>query len=170
MTMARGSVAALIGFLTFGGVAEAQSPKLITQSREWSALVVDGQRGKMCYAIAKPQKMEPASLNHGDVFFFVLSRPRENVRNEPSVQVGYPFRENSKVTVKVDNATFTMFTRNDGAWLENPADEPKLVEAMRKGRTMSLAGTSGRGNPTSYVFPLAGLGPAIDAATKECGR
>lgn len=151
--------------------APAQPEQLvITKSNDWQALVVQGQRGKLCYSIAKPRRMDPATLNHGDVFFFVQNRPKENVRNEPSLQVGYSMKEGSKVTVKVDAAAFSMFTRNDGAWMENPADEPKLIEAMRKGKNLTITATSGRGNPTNYVFQLAGIGTTIDAAAKECAK
>lgn len=200
MTMIRVSVAtslaALVVSLAVTGLAAAQTPApaqakkptaatpakaaatapatpeqlIITKSNDWQALVVQGQRGKLCYSIAKPRKLEPPGLAHGDVFFFVQNRPKENVRNEPSLQVGYSMKEGSKVTVKVDATAFTMFTRNDGAWMENPADEPKLIEAMRKGKNLTIAATSGRGNPTSYAFQLAGIGTTIDAAAKECGK
>ena len=61
-------------------VADAQpSPLLLVQSKDWSAVTAGGQKGKVCYALSKPTKLDPPSLNHGDVFFFVSTRPGENL-------------------------------------------------------------------------------------------
>lgn len=151
------------------GPALAQaSPLLLVKSKDWSAVTAPGQKGKICYALSKPQKSEPAALNHGDVFFFISTRPGEGVRNEPSIQVGYAFKEGSKVSVDVDGQKFTLFTRGDGAWLETPAEEAKLLDALKRGRRLTVGGQSGRGNATSYDFSLAGISGAIEAIGKEC--
>lgn len=146
----------------------ANTPRLLLESRDWKAITAVAANGKMCFALSKPQKMEPASLNHGDVVFFVSTRTADNVRNEPSLQVGYPLKEGAKATVDIDGKKFAFFTKGDGAWLEQNSDFGPFLEAMKKGSKMSIAATSGRGNPTSYVFSLAGIGGALEAASKEC--
>ena len=146
----------------------AGSPLLLLESKDWKAITAAAAKGKMCFALTKPQKMEPPGLAHGDVFFFVSTRPAESVRNEPSLQVGYPLKEGSKAVVDIDGKKFAFFTRGDGAWLEQNADYAPFLEAMKKGSKLSVSATSGRGNPTSYVFSLAGLSGALDAAAKEC--
>ena len=156
------------------GTASAQgqgaTPYQLAESKDWKAVSATNPKGKVCYAMTKPQKMDPTSLNHGDVFFFVSTRPGENVRNEPSIQVGYAFKEGTKVNVDVDGKKFALFTRGDGAWFENNAEEAKLVDAMKKGKKMSASGTSGRGNTTNYAFSLAGFGEMLDAIAKGCGK
>lgn len=144
------------------------SPLLLVEAKDWRAFTAATAKGKICFALAKPQKMEPPSLNHGDVFFFISTRPGENVRNEPSLQVGYPMKEGSKAAADIDGKKFAMFTKADGAWLEQDGDLPKFLEAMKKGSKLAIAATSGRGNPTSYVFSLSGLSTALDATAKEC--
>ena len=84
---------------------------------------------------------------------------------EPQVRVGYPFKDNSDVTVNVDGKSFSMFTQGDGAWVKNKADEPTLVAAMRAGSRMSVAGQSRRGTATSYVYSLSGITAALKDAT-----
>jgi invasion protein IalB len=148
--------------------AAAGSPLLLVQSKDWSAVTAGSQKAKVCYALSKPTRSDPQTLNHGDVFFFISTRPGENVRNEPSIQVGYPFKEGSKVTVDVDGQKFNLFTRGDGAWVETPAEEAKLLDSLKKGRKLTVGGQSGRGNATTYTFSLSGLGGAVDAIAKEC--
>ena len=148
--------------------ALAQSPTLISQQKDWAAYSYAGSKGKVCYALSKPKKLEPADRNHGDVFFFVSTRPGEGVSNEPSLIVGYPFSDGSKVNVDIDGKAFSMFTKGDGAWVENAAEENNLITAMKAGSNMSVSGTSSRGTSTSYTFSLSGVTAAIDLASKAC--
>ena len=152
---------------TVAAFAQA-TPLLLAKSKDWSAVTAVGAKGKVCYALSKPTKLEPAAVKHGDVFFFVSTRLGENIRNEPSIQVGYPLKEGSKVALDIDGKKFTLFTRGDGAWLENPSEESKLLDAMKKGKKLSIAATSQRGSATSYACSLAGLGGALEATGKEC--
>ncbi|MCE1235457.1 MAG: invasion associated locus B family protein [Hyphomicrobiales bacterium] len=144
------------------------SPLLIVEAKDWRAFTAATAKGKICFALSKPQKMEPASLNHGDVFFFISTRPAEGVRNEPSLQVGYAMKDGSKATADIDGKKFAMFTKADGAWLEQDGELNAFLDAMKKGSKLAIAATSGRGNATSYVFSLAGISAAVDAAAKEC--
>lgn len=141
---------------------------LVMESKDWKVVTANSAKGKVCFAMTKPTKMEPASLKHGDVFFFVSTRPAEKVRNEPSLQFGYPLKEGAPVVIDIDGKKYDFFTRGDGAWFEKSAEYAAFLEALRKGKKMSAAGASARGNPTSYVFSLVGVGAAIDGAAKEC--
>ena len=168
MMQARTLVTAFLTFALSGGAALAQTPTLIEQFKDWAAYSYGGAKGKVCYALSKPTQMSPSDRNHGDVFFFVSNRPSEGVINEPMVMVGYPFKEGSSVTVDVDGTKFTLFTKGDGAWVENAAQEKQLVAAMKAGRAMTVSGESGRGTQTSYRYSLSGVTAAIGAADKAC--
>jgi invasion protein IalB len=146
----------------------AGSPMLVMESKDWKVVTAQSGKGKVCFAMTKPTKMEPPTLKHGDVFLFVSTRPAENVRNEPSLQFGYPLKEGSKVTIDIDGKKYEFFTRGDGAWFEKSTEYAAFLDALKKGKKMSAAGASSRGNPTSYVFSLAGVSAAIDGAAKEC--
>lgn len=148
--------------------AAAGTPMLVMESKDWKVVTATSAKGKVCFAMTKPTKMEPASLKHGDVFFFVSTRKAENVRNEPSLQFGYTLKEGSKVDIDIDGKKYKFFTRGDGAWFEQSSEYGAFLDALRKGRKMSAAGASARGNPTSYAFSLSGVSAAIDAAAKEC--
>ncbi|MEQ9244458.1 MAG: invasion associated locus B family protein, partial [Nitratireductor sp.] len=69
--------------------------------------------------------------------------------------------------VTVGSKSFTMFTKGKSAWLENAAEEPQLIAAMKGGADMKIAAKSGRGNDTSYTFSLSGVTAAINA-TQNC--
>ena len=66
-------------------------------------------------------------------------------------------KEGAKVVVDVDGKKYSMFSKADSAWMENAAEEPQLVAALRAGRSMTVSATSRRGTNTSYTYSLSGV-------------
>jgi invasion protein IalB len=145
------------------GSALAQTATRIGQHNAWGTYSYQSENGKVCYALSVPTDKQPSSLDHGDIFFFVSQKPGQNVAYEPQFIAAYDFRENSKVSVRVGDRTFTMFTQGKSAWLENAAEEPQLVAAMKAGMDMTVSATSRRGNETRYTFSLRGLTAALNS-------
>lgn len=142
--------------------AAAQAVKL-GQNNAWGTYSYVQDNAKVCYVLSVPLSKEPKSLNHGDVFFFVSQKPGQGISYEPQFIAGYDLKTESKVTVTIGNQSFSMFTKGNSAWMENAAQEPQLIAAMRSGADMKVAATSGRGNPTSYVFSLKGVSAALSS-------
>lgn len=141
----------------------------VEQFKDWGAYVFnDPQRGKMCFAVSQPKDMEPKNVNRDPVYFFVTTRPKEGVREEVNVITGYPYKEGSKTSVQIGSDVFTLYTSGDGAWLENAAEEARLVNAMRRGSTMVVKGTSRRGTLTVDTYSLSGITAATKKALASC--
>ncbi|WJH41358.1 DUF1176 domain-containing protein [Aliirhizobium terrae] len=149
--------------LTFvsAGLASAQTPTRIQQFKAWGAYSYKQGNSTVCYVLSVPTTKEPANVDHGDIFFIVSQRPGQNISYEPQAMVGYPLQANSKVTVTIDGKNFTMFTKDKAAWVENAAEEPALVAAMKGGSSMTVGAVSGRGTKTSYTYQLAGISAAL---------
>lgn len=151
-----------------GALAQPQSPTSLGSWKDWTAWSYSGAKGKVCYLHAKPQKAEPAKLNHGDVAFFVRRSPGEGIQHEANFVVGYPFKDASNVTITIDGKAFQMFTQGDSAWLVDGAQEAQLLTAMRSGKSMMVSGYSRRGNETTYAYSLSGISAANQAIDKAC--
>jgi invasion protein IalB len=143
--------------------AMAQQATKIGQHNAWGTYSYKTANGKVCYVLTVPTDKQPPDLDHGDMFFFVSQRPGQQVSYEPQFIAGYNLQDNSKVTVAVGDKSFSMFTRGKSAWVENAAEEPQLIAAMKAGSDMSVKAKSSRGNPTSYVFSLKGISAALDS-------
>ena len=149
--------------------ALAQDVTLLQKFKDWSAYAATGTP-KVCFAVAKPKDSNPKKGIKRDPIFFYISRwPADNVVNEVSVKMGYPFGSGAKATVTVGTAKFELFTKDEGAFVEKPEIETKLVEAMKGASTMKIEGKSSRGTATSDIYSLEGLSDALDRAAKECG-
>ena len=81
---------------------------------------------------------------------------------------GYPYKEGSKTTVKIGDATFSMYTKDQGAWVDNAAEESRFINAMKGGSTMVITGTSKRGTVTSDTYSLKGVSAALKRVDTEC--
>jgi hypothetical protein len=150
--------------------ATQPQPTLLGQYGDWGAYTASPGGNKVCFALAKPKttKTEPAGRNRDPSYMFVSTRPAENVKNEVSVIIGYPFKTSSDATAEVGTAKFAMYTQNDGAWIKNVTEEARMVDAMRKGADLTVKGTSGRGTTSTDQYSLKGLAQALDKIEQEC--
>ena len=147
--------------------ALAQEVTLLEKFKDWSAYAAAGSP-KVCFAVAKPTNSNPKTVKRGPIFFYISQWPADKVVNEISVKMGYPFSEGAKVTVTVGSAKFELFTKDEGAFVDKPETEAKIIEAMKTGNTMKIEGKSARGTATSDTYSLNGLSDALDRAAKEC--
>ncbi|MAY64153.1 MAG: hypothetical protein CML29_18265 [Rhizobiales bacterium] len=153
---------AITALFALTAAAAAQSPTRIKQFDAWGAYSYNSGNSKVCYVLSVPTAKNPANVNHGDIFFLVSQRPGQNISYEPQAMMGYPLKEASKVEVDVDGRKFSLFTRGNSAWVENAAEEPQLVAAMRAGSAMTVKAVSRRGTETSYSYSLKGVTAALN--------
>jgi hypothetical protein len=150
--------------------AGAAQPALLGQYGDWGAYAASPGGSKVCFALAKPKttKIEPAGRKRDPSYIFVSTRPADNVKNEVSVIIGYPFKTSSDATAEIGAVKFAMYTQNDGAWIKNVAEEARMVDAMRKGADLTVKGTSGRGTASTDQYSLKGLAQALEKIEQEC--
>jgi len=150
--------------------AQGDQPTLLGQYADWGAYTASPGGKKVCFALSKPKSSQtnPPNRPRDPAYIFISSRPSENVRNEVSVIIGYPFKPASDATAEIGSVKFAMSTQNDGAWVKNVAEEARLIEAMRKGADLTIKGTSGRGTQSTDQFSLKGLTEALARADQEC--
>jgi invasion protein IalB len=145
-------------------------PNLLGQYGDWGAYAATAGGSRVCYALATPAstRTNPANRPRDAVYLFISTRPAENVRNEVSVIIGYQLKPDSEVNVEIGNNKFVMYTKGDGAWISNAAEESRMVETMRKGADIVVTGTSSRGTQSTDRYSLKGLSQALDRTAKEC--
>ena len=145
-------------------------PTLLGQYGEWGAYSASPSGSKVCFALAKPKvsKTEPVGRKRDQAYVFISTRPSENVKNEVSVIIGYPFKTSSDATAEIGSAKFAMYTQNDGAWIKNVAEEARMIDAMRKGAELVVKGVSGRGTSSTDQYSLKGLGEALARVEQDC--
>jgi invasion protein IalB len=143
---------------------------LLGQFGEWGAYRATPGGKKICFALSKPTSAtgEPSGRARDAAYAFVSTRPSEKVKNEVSVIVGYPQKPGHDATAAIGPSTYMMYTQNDGAWVKNAAEEPQMIEIMRRGSDLVVKSESARGTRTTDTYSLKGIAQALDKVAEEC--
>lgn len=150
-----------------GGSGQAQALLLETAGK-WQAFSSQQGRTKVCYALAKAESRLPANLKDVEGMLFVSSRPGEGVRNEISFVMNFDLKEDVEHQAIIGDERFALVAKGQNMWLKNPAEEPRMLDALRKGAGLEVKGTSKKGNPTADKYSLAGLSQTVKRAEDAC--
>ncbi len=143
-------------------------PSAIDKINDWGVYAAGAGKAKACYVLAEPKERAPKTLKRDPGYVFITQRPGEGVRNEVSVVMGFDVKPDSTPKAEIGAASFPMIAKGGNLWLKNPAQETDFVNALRKSPRLTVKADSLRGNTTTDTYALAGVGAALDRATKEC--
>lgn len=153
-------------------LAQEESTNNVAVKTDWNIFVEDDP--KECWGISPPKETvntkngQVVSVRRGEIGLFVTFRPGDGVEGEVSFTGGYPFDENTPVTLRVGDETFELFTQREWAWPASKADDAKIIAAMKQGAEAVVTGLSSRGTKTQDTFSLYGFTAAYDEAQKRC--
>ncbi len=186
MAMSRIGFTGLALVALLGGIqatAAAEATKLGT-FKDWIAWQSTDANGKICYISSNPQEKLPASLDHGDIYFFVINREKapdfSNGKDgttfrpwhgEVQAQLGYAIKPDGNLSANIDGKVYPMrgdTSTQKAMWLVSDADEPGFVNAMKAGSKLTVKSTSARGNDTTYTFSLSGVTAAMNKVDQVC--
>ena len=64
--------------------------------------------------------------------------------------------------------SFDLVAKGSNAWIKNPADEAKFVDALKRTGKLVVTAPPMKGKPTTDTYSLAGIKQALDRVTKDC--
>jgi len=149
--------------------SSADNPVLIKAFGDWKAYYFTDQGAKVCFMSSPPEKQEGKFKKRGDVLFFITHWAADKTKNVISVSAGYAYKDESTATVTVDDHDFTLATVGETAWARDSGTDTAIAEAIRKGSSLSVTGTSKHGTKTKDTYSLKGSSAAYEAITKTCG-
>ena len=151
--------------------AAAEPANLLGVFGNWSAYTTGTGSSLTCYALSKPRATRPAA-KRGAIYLMVSDWPSRKVKAEPQVIYGYQGKEGAPAALSVGSDKFTFFIRNNGkegsSWLQQLADNGKLIDAMQAGVSAVATGISSRGTKTSDTYSLAGFNDAVTKVHAAC--
>lgn len=162
------ATAALTAGLAISTASTGHAASLVGTYKDWSLFKHEEASKQICFAASQPKQMSPDGANRDSVFFYVSAWPKDGVKSEVSVRLGYPIQSGSTVKVEIGGQSFDLFAKDDKAFVADPTEELKLIEAMRRGNVMNVAATSTRGTATTDSYSLSGVTAALNDLAKEC--
>lgn len=148
--------------------AQAENVKSLGKFGDWQAYVMTENGQKYCFMASDPSKAEGDYTLRGEVHLLVTHRPAQKVRDEISVVTGYPYKEDSAVSLAIGKKSWNLFTRGERAWAWNAKDDEAITQALRKGSSVVVKGTSQRGTLTTDTYSLTGSSAAYEAISNAC--
>lgn len=134
---------------------------------DWGVYSTEG-KAKTCYALAQPKTRDPHSMKRGDAYVFISARPAENVKHEISIIMGFSMKDGAEAKAEIGNSEFGLIAKGSDAWIKNPAEEGRLIDAMKKGAKLVVKASNIKGKATVDTYVLSGLAQALDKVRKEC--
>ena len=144
----------------------AGKPVQVATFGDWGAYLAKG-KAKTCYALASPKERKP-DAKHDTAYVFIADRPGEKVHNEVSIIMGFAMKETGGAQAKIGSESFDLVAKGANAWIKNPAEEAKFVEALKHGGKLIVKAPAVRGLVTTDTYSLTGLKPALERVTKDC--
>ncbi len=165
------SLAVALSLCGLPTTAQEQSNRVAAET-DWA--VFQGNEPKECWAVTAPKETvntrdgRVVSVRRGDILLFVTYRPEQNIAGEVSFTGGYPFADGSTATLEIGGTSFELFTEGEYAWPATPADDQKIVTAIKRGADAVITARSSRGTETKDTFSLLGATAMIEEAETLC--
>ena len=170
------TVSFLVIFMFVGEFSFALSPELLGKSGDWQGFVFNDSGEKACYASSGAVKSEGKYKKRGAVVVyvshFIEKNPANNVLDQVSIEMGYPVKSKSKVTLTVRDSKYSFGTSSysdnkETVYLDS-GDEKGLIKNFKLGYDFELEGRSQRGTKTYDKFSLKGFSKVYSLINKAC--
>ncbi len=156
-------------FITWCFQLSAEEIKKIGKFKDWEAMVMTSDTGKVCFAQSLPILQGPKSNNKRNAKLFISFWPSEKTINEISVTAGYEFNKNNSVTAASGKNKFIFDIKEQGsAWIADTKVEFRMIKRMKKGSRIMITGYNQKGSQTIDHYSLLGFTKAYNATKKAC--
>lgn len=147
---------------------------------DWNVFTSLQGKDKLCYAIAQPSTRVPKTLKRDTGFLFVTMHKGVNAQGEIAVMFGFkpkPAASQLKAGaaaapsdpyLTVGTTRYGLVVKDENAWVQNQAEEAKIVTDLGRAQVANVRTTSARGNPTNDEYALGGFAEALKRARDEC--
>ena len=155
-----------IGFLATS--VSSQEVKKVGIFKDWEAIVLVRQAGKVCFAQSTPVLQAPKS-NTREAKMFVSFRPNEQVSNEITITSGYEFNNKNSITATSGKSKYKFDIAQGGfAWIADTKIENKMIKTMQRGSRIMITGYNQKGSQTIDHYSLLGFTKAYNTAKTSC--
>ena len=152
----------------FAVSANSQEVKKVGKFKDWEAMIIVEQTGKVCFAQSIPVLQSPKS-NIREARMFVSFRPAEKISNEISVTGGYEFNNQNSIIATSGKSKYKFDIAQEGfAWIADNKLENKMIKTMKKGSRIMITGHNQKGSQTKDHYSLLGFTKAYNAAKTSC--
>jgi hypothetical protein len=162
-------IVTLSGLVLAGALGVAASAaELLGTHADWKVYRHGTGGESMCFAVTEASEANPTGGERQTPHIYVTAWPKAAIKAEISVLVGLALKTGAEINVEVDGTRFELFSDGDRAYVGDANEELRLLEAMRRGKSMTVSATSEAGKPTRDIYSLLGVTAAVQAIAADC--
>ena len=154
--------------LAFAPGARAEAVSRLASFQDWSLYTDEKSPHLFCFLTSEPKSSDPADTPREPPRVYITAWPKEGVKAEPSIRLGFPAKKGSDISVAINNASFKLFAADERAYVQDATQELKLIDAMKKGNKLAVTATTATGTSITDTYSLTGLGQAIQELHATC--
>ena len=148
--------------------AQSEELKKIGTYKDWEAILVYNDGGKLCFAHSRPVLQSPKKGDR-EARLFVSFRPENKISDEVSTTSGYEFNSQNSITATSGKSKFKFdLPQGNFAWISNNKIEKKIIKRMKKASRLMVTAYNQSGSKTIDQYSLMGFTKAYNAAKKSC--
>ncbi len=162
------AAAAILSLSTTFAQAQDGDTQYRGEFRDWHLYVHEAGDDRTCYIASEPTEEEGNFSRRSQPALLVAQFPIEAPNVQVSVQPGYPYKGEDSAEVTIDGEAFDFFTRDEGAWTVSSEIDEEVIDAMKRGRELTVRGTSQKDTFSLDTYSLLGFTAAFEAMSNAC--
>lgn len=175
-----------------GGAPPGIQASPVGRFGQWSVFAAGQGKERICYAISRPQQRTPKTIARDTGYLFVTVR-KPKLDDEIALIMGFPVGApgkakpasagrdkagtktaslaqpaNASSQIVIGTSKFALIGKEKNAWVQDQADEPKLVREMGKFPKMTVTVLSAKAEEVTDEYSLGGFSEALKRTHQEC--
>ncbi|ADJ25057.1 conserved hypothetical protein [Hyphomicrobium denitrificans ATCC 51888] len=134
---------------------------------DWELLTDSETPHLFCFVTSEAKSSTSDNAQREAPRAYISAWPKDGIRSEVSFRMGFQIKKSTQGTASVGAGGFKLFGSNDRAFVSDSTQELKLIEAMRKGSSMTVMIASDQGTVTD-TYSLSGVGIALQKLQETC--
>ena len=148
--------------------AHSEDLKKLGTFKDWVAIMVSNENGKVCFAQSKPVLQSPKKSER-EARLTVSFRPSEKILDEISTTSGYEYNSQNSIIATSGKSKYKFDISQDNfAWISSNKIEKKIIKRMKKASRIMVTGYNQSGSQTIDHYSLMGFTKAYNAAKQSC--
>ena len=134
--------------------AHSEDLKKLGTFKDWVAIMVSSDAGKVCFAQSKPVLQSPKKGDR-EARLTVSFRPTEKILDEISTTSGYEYNSQNSIIATSGKSKYKFDIAQDNfAWISSNKIEKKIIKRMKKASRLMVTGYNHSGSQTIYHYSV----------------
>ena len=148
--------------------AQSEELKKLGKFKDWEAIMISNESGKICFAQSKPVLQSPKKGDR-EARLFATFRQDDKISDEVSTTSGYEYNSQNSIIASSGKSKYEFdIDQGDFAWISSNKIEKKIIKRMKKASRIMITGYNQSGSQTIDHYSLMGFTKAYNAAKQNC--